>query len=58
MCDRGLQLEYDYVITARLITAPDGSTSGAIGFLQSWKEIEGENYAAPTTCVTLHTTIF
>jgi hypothetical protein len=47
------------VATARLITALDGSTSGAVVFLQSWKEIEGENYVAPTTCVcTLHTTIF
>ena len=47
------------IATAWLITAPDGSTSGAVGFLQSWKEIEGKNYAAPKTCVyTLYTTIF
>jgi hypothetical protein len=39
------------VATARPITAPDGSTSGAVG-----KDIV---YAAPTMCIcTLHHTIF
>ena len=30
-----------------LITAPDGSTFGAVAFLQSWKDAAAENYAAP-----------
>jgi hypothetical protein len=37
------------VATARLIMAPDGSTSGAVAFLQSWKDAAAEHYAAPTT---------
>jgi hypothetical protein len=47
------------VATAPLITAPDSSTSRAVGFLQSWKDAAIENYVAPTMCVcTLHTIIF
>ena len=47
------------VATAWQIMALDGSTSGAVVFLQSWKNIAMENYAAPTMCVcTLHTIIF
>jgi hypothetical protein len=44
---------------AQLITAPDDSTAGAIGLLQSWKDTAVEDYAAPTMCVcTVHTIIF
>jgi hypothetical protein len=46
------------VAMAQLITAPDPSTSGAVGFLQSWKDTAVENYVAPTMCIcTLHTII-
>ena len=47
------------VAMAQLITALDGSTSGAVVFLQSWKDVAAENYAAPTMGIcTLHPEIF
>ena len=46
------------LVAVHSVTAPDGSTSGDVGFLQSWKEIAVENYVAPTMCYILHATIF
>jgi hypothetical protein len=57
--NRNSLLDETDVVLPRLITAPDGSTSGAVAFLQSWKDAPAEKHAAPTMgiCI-LHLKIF